>query len=596
MTEALKSLADYCGIGESYYDALGQQHITSDATRIALLEAMHLPGKRIRNDAAGLLAELQQRSARQPRALATETCHQPSVLANGGRVWGIAVQLYSVRSHRNWGIGDFTDLARLLEFTAAAGGDFVGVNPLHALFPDNPHHISPYSPSQRAFLNPLYIDVEAVPGFAELQCRLASADFSARLASLRAASCVDYAGVAALKDETLKQLFRHQPNESRQSFAAWRAEQGDALEQLARFEAGNQAENIDYRAWLQWLADQQLAAAAACGRRAGLTIGIYQDLAIGANPCGAESRRWTSVFANGAYTGAPPDEINAIGQDWGLPPLAPERLQEADYAPFIEVLRANMKHAGALRIDHVMGLQRLFWVPAGMKATDGAYVQYPFEEMLGIVIEESRRNQCLVIGEDLGTVPEGFRERMAAAGVLSYHPMIFERYPDGNFRLPADMAPHALVAVSTHDLPTLRGYWQGIDLDIRARLQLFPHAELHQRLVTERGWDRGRLLWALEQENLLPQGLGKDPSVMPDISTEAVAAVHALLARSPAQLLAIQAEDLLGVLDQANLPGTLEDKHPNWQQRLPVDLEDWPTHERAQAVLAAVRHERPGVR
>lgn len=595
MTDALKSLADAYGISESYYDALGQRHITSDAVRMALLEAMHLPGRRIAEDAAGLLAERQQHPPSPPRHPGTPgagLCHQPAKLADGGRAWGIAVQLYSVRSRRNWGIGDFTDLARLLEFTAAAGGDFVGVNPLHALFPDNPQHISPYSPSQRAFLNPLYIDVEAVPGFAEQQGRLASADFSARLTSLRAASCVDYVGVAALKDEILKQLFRQQAGEARQSFATWRAEQGEALAQLARFEAGNQAEDIDYRAWLQWLADTQLATAAACGRRAGLAIGIYQDLAIGANPCGAESRRWSSVFANGAYTGAPPDEINAVGQDWGLPPFSPERLQEAGYAPFIEVLRANMKHAGALRIDHVMGLQRLFWVPAGRKATEGAYVQYPFEEMLGIVIEESQRNQCLVIGEDLGTVPEGFRERMATAGVFSYHPMIFERYPDGNFRRPADIAPHALAAVSTHDLPTLRGYWQGIDLTLRARLQLFPHAELCQRLVTERGWDRGRLLWVLEQENLLPQGLGKDPSVMPDITTEAVAAVHALLARSPAQLLAIQAEDLLGVLDQANLPGTLEDKHPNWQQRLPVDLEDWATHERAQAVLAAVRSER----
>ncbi len=626
MTDALKKLAAYCGIDDAYRDALGNAHVTSDAVCIALLEAMHLPGAQVRNDPAGLLAKLQQRPAPQPTSCATDVCYQPT---QGDRAWGISVQLYGVRSRRNWGIGDFTDLARLLEFTAAAGGDFVGVNPLHALFPDNPLHISPYSPSHRSFLNTLYIDVDAVPGLshcAEAQRRLASADFLAQRDKLRASERVDYVGVAALKEAILRLLFRHQTKDRQQSFATWRTAQGEALEQLARFEAlqahfhaqdeniwgwplwpvayhdphsaavatfaAAHAEAIRYRAWLQWLADEQLAAAAERGRRAGLRIGIYLDLAIGANPGGAESWRWSAVFANGAHTGAPPDEINAVGQDWGLPPFTPERLRDVGYAPLIEVLQANMQHAGALRIDHVMGLQRLFWVPAGMKATDGAYVQYPFADMLGIVIEESQRNQCLVIGEDLGTVPEGFRDRMAAAGVLSYHPMIFERYPDGNFRLPAEIAPQALVAVSTHDLPTLRGFWSGLDLDIREKLALFPSAELYPRLVTERGWDRGRLLWALQRENLLPADVDNDPGLMPEMSTATVAAVHAFLARAPSQLLVIQAEDLLGVLDQANLPGTLEDKHPNWQQRLPVDLEDWATHERAQAVLTAVRQER----
>lgn len=592
MSDSLSALAAHCGIDASYVDALGHEHVTSDAVRVMLLEAMHLPPERVRNDPAGLLAELQSHPAAPVRPPARERCHQPAALNQNQRVWGISVQLYGVRSRRNWGIGDFTDLACLLEFTATAGGDFVGVNPLHALFPDNPLHISPYSPSHRGFLNPLYIDVEAVPGYPDVQCRLASADFSRRLEKLRTADCVDYAGVAALKHEVLTLLFQHQNIGRRHAFAAWRTQQGEALEQFAHFEAQT-CGNIDYRAWLQWLADEQLAAAAERGHRAGLAIGIYLDLAIGANPGGAEMQRWSAVFAQGAYTGAPPDEINAIGQDWGLPPFVPDRLFETGYAPFIEVLRANMKHAGALRIDHVMGLQRLFWVPAGRPATEGAYVQYPFEDLLGIVIEESRRNQCLVIGEDLGTVPEGFRERLAAAGVLSYHPMIFEREADGQFRLPGEIATQALVAVSTHDLPTLRGFWQGLDLGLRERLDLLPGKDLARRLVSERSWDRGRLLWALEREGLLPDGLGKDPGVMPEIWPSAVAAVHAYLARSNAQMLVIQAEDLLGVLHQANLPGTLEDKHPNWQQRLPVDLEDWTAHEPCQAVLAAVRQERP---
>lgn len=630
MNTPLHALATHFGIADGYHDIWGNYHPTSDATFSALLQAMHLPGGHLKNDPARLLSELQQQPTPTSRPADARTCYQPEELKEGHRVWGIAVQLYGVRSRRNWGIGDFTDLACLLEFTAAAGGDFVGVNPLHTLFPDNPHHISPYSPSHRSFINALYIDVEAVPEFAdcdEARRRPASADFSDRLNTLRAADRVDYAGVAAAKNEILHLLFQHQGIERKQAFVSWRNAQGEMLEQLARFEvlqahfrqqntavwgwplwppafhdphgpavaefAATHADQIAYRAWLQWLADEQLSMAAERGRRAGLRIGIYQDLAIGAHPGGAENWRWQAVFAQGAHTGAPPDEINSVGQDWGLPPFVPDRLRDAGFAPLTEILRANMRHAGALRIDHVMGLQRLFWIPAGMKATEGTYIPYPFEEMVSTVIEESLRNKCLVIGEDLGTVPDGFRERMVKAGIFSYHPMIFEREPDGQFRLPCDITAQALVAVSTHDLPTLRGFWAGLDLELREKLGLFPNQELARRLATEREWDRGRLLWALERESLLPEGLAKDPDVMPEIWTSAVTAVHVFLARSQARLLAIQAEDLLGVLDQANMPGTLEDKHPNWQQRLPVNLEDWATHERTQSLLTAVSQERP---
>jgi (1->4)-alpha-D-glucan 1-alpha-D-glucosylmutase len=560
-----------------------------------------------------------------------QRCHQPAAIQDGGRIWGLTVQLYGVRSQRNWGIGDFTDLARLIEFTGAAGGDIVGVNPLHALFPDNPAHISPYSPSQRSFFNVLYIDVEAVPEFAaceEARRRVVSADFSARLEALRAASLVDYPGVAAAKFEILRLLFAHfraAGGERAAAFAQWRNAQGKELERLARFEAlqahfraadanawGWPAWPAEYRdpespavaafvaanqdaiawhAWLQWLADAQLAVVAALAKQSGLAAGLYQDLAVGANPGGAEAWNWQAVFATAAHAGAPPDPLNLLGQDWGLPPFVPERLRAAAYRPFIDILRANMKHAGALRIDHVMGLMRVFWVPAGMHATEGAYVHYPFEDMLGIVALESQRNQCLVIGEDLGTVPEGFRPRLAECGVLSYHPLIFERYPDGNFRLPADVAPQALVAVSTHDLPTLRGYWRGHDLEVCTALQLFPNEDLRQHLIAERGWDRGRLLWALEQENLLPDGVSKDPAAMPDISAETVIAVHAYLARTPSRIMVVQPEDMLGVVEQPNLPGTLEHQHPNWQRRLPLPIEEWEEDPQFAALAAALRGE-----
>lgn len=577
-----------------------------------------------------------------PLIVVPHHCHQPEAIRDGGRIWGPTVQLYGVRSARNWGIGDFGDLLRLVEYTGAAGGDIVGVNPLHALFPDNPAHISPYSPSQRGFFNVLYIDVEAVPEFAACDAarhRVASAEFQARLAALRAAACVDYPGVAAAKFEVLRLLFDHfraADGERTAAFARWRAGQGEALEHLVRYEAlqarfraadpavwgwpawpaeyrdpaspavaafaAEHAAELAWHAWLQWLADDQLAAVAARADACGLATGLYQDLAVGANPGGAETWSWGEVFAGGgnggapagAHAGAPPDEINSVGQDWGLPPFVPACLRAAAYAPFVAILRANMKHAGALRIDHVMGLMRVFWVPAGMPASEGAYVHYPFEDMLGIVALESQRNRCLVIGEDLGTVPAGFRPRLADCGVLSYHPLIFERYEDGNFRLPVDVPPQALVAVSTHDLPTLRGFWRGADLDVRAALNLFPHEELRQRLVTERGWDRGRLLWALERENLLPLGVGKDPAALPEIDAATALAVHAFLARTPAQIMMVQPEDMLDVLEQPNLPGTLEHQHPNWQRRLPVPVEDWTGHPRFAALAETLRREGRG--
>jgi len=629
---ALAQLATAYGIADGYHDIWGGDHPTADSTRRDLLAAMHLPPDRLASDPTGLLAEWAARTSLPSPAPADPRCFAPAALAEGRRLWGLTVQLYGLRSRRNWGIGDFTDLARLIEFTAAQGGQCVGVNPLHALFPDDPTRISPYSPSHRSFLNVLYLDVEALPELADCPAarrRLASADFQARLAALRATPCVDYVGVAAAKFELLRLLFAHfraAGGARAEAFSHWRSQQGEALESFARFEAlqahfraadaavwgwpawptayrdpdapavaefaATHAEAVTWHAWLQWLADGQLAAAQTRARALGMALGLYRDLAIGANPGGAEVWRWQTVFAAGVNTGAPPDELNLLGQDWGLPPYVPHRLQEAGFRPFVEVLDANMRHAGALRIDHVMGLQRLFWVVQDTPASEGAYVAYPFDALLGLLGEASRRNGCLVIGEDLGTVPEGFREHLAAAGVLGYHPLIFERYPDGQFRLPADMPCQALIAASTHDLPTLAGFWRGDDLDVRTRLQLFPSDALRQRLVTERDWDRGRLLWALERAGLLPPGVGKDPAALPELTPAVIAAIHAYLARSAAELLVIQPEDLFGVTEQINVPGTVEDRHPNWQRKLPVDIEDWAGHADVTRILGAVRAER----
>jgi (1->4)-alpha-D-glucan 1-alpha-D-glucosylmutase len=635
LLEPLQQLADACGIAAAYQDIWGGHHTTSASARRDLLAAMHFD---LTQPPAALLAEWQDADRNCPTLPSDTTaarCFQPESVQNGARIWGLSLQLYSLRSQRNWGSGDFGDLLTLVDQVAAAGGDFIGLNPLHALFPDNPAHISPYSPSHRAFLNVLYIDVAAVPEFdacAAAQSRHASAEFQQQLAALRATECVDYVGVAQAKFAILSLLyaqFRQTGGARAQAFADWRSEQGESLTRFARYEALQvhfrttqnawgwpawpedyrdpaspavaafaeaHADTVDYRAWLQWVAATQLAAVAARADALGMTIGLYQDLAVGANTGGAEVWSWLSVFAianGGANTGAPPDELNLLGQDWGLPPFVPQRLRAAGYQPFIDILRANMQYAGALRIDHVMGLMRLFWVPPDTPATEGAYVHYPFDDMLGIVARESLRHTCLVIGEDLGTVPDGFRERLCEAGVLSYHPLMFERYPDGQFRLPADMPRQALVAAGTHDLPTLSGFWRGVDLDVRTQLMLFPSDALRQRLINERDWDRGRLLWALEREGLLPEGVSKDPSLLPELSPTAIAAIHAYLARSPAMLLVVQPEDLFGQSEQINVPGTLEDQHPNWQRKLPLPIEDWADNASFAGNIAALRAERP---
>ncbi|MBK7424007.1 MAG: 4-alpha-glucanotransferase, partial [Propionivibrio sp.] len=568
--------------------------------------------------------------------VAPVVCFQPEAVSGSNRTWGLTVQLYGLRSRRNWGIGDFSDLHSLVDMTAEAGGGVLGVNPLHALFPENPGRISPYSPSNRCYLNILYLDVAAVPEFAECEAArqlVGNETFQARLRRLRTGSQVAYEEASAVKREVLALLYRHffdkhlsQDDDRAQAFKRYRKQCGASLEQHARFEAlqdhfhhenptvwgwpawpeayrhpeapavsvfaEEYREAVTFFVWLQWLADEQLVAVGQHAARRGLGVGLYQDLALGVNPGGSEY--WTNqeVFAKDAYAGAPPDDFNLYGQDWGLPPLVPHRLRDAAYAPFIAVLRAAMRQGGALRIDHVIGLARVFWVPAGRPATEGSYVACPLEDLLGIVALESQRNQCLVIGEDLGTVPDGFQTRLNAAGILSYRPFLFERTDGGNFKPPSEYPRQALVAVSTHDLPTLSGLWQGHDLDLRSALKLFPSEELRRRQLVERSQDRARILMALEGAGLLPDEASVHPVSMPVMTPAVMIAIHAYLARSPAQVLVVQPEDIFGQIEQANLPGSQDDQHPNWRRRLPLNLEDWRGDERFTALKDALRRER----
>jgi (1->4)-alpha-D-glucan 1-alpha-D-glucosylmutase len=554
----------------------------------------------------------------------------PDALERGERRWGVAVQLYSLRSAYNWGIGDFGDLRRLVAHAADAGADFVGLNPLHALYPARPEHCSPYGPSSRAFLNVLYVDVTAVPEYetcAGAQRLVAQPAFVERLAQLRAAELVDYSGVAELKLPVLRELhaaFRAThllPDTERgRSFLAFVARSGEALFLHALFDtfsahfggsgwrewpddyrdpgsgavrafAREHAQEVELYEYLQWLADEQLAVAQAEAHSRGMLLGLYRDLAVGIDAGGADAWGGQRLYRSGATVGAPPDALALRGQDWGLPAPDPESLRARAYADVVRLLRANMRHCGALRIDHVMALMRLWWVPSGAGAEAGAYVAYPFDDLLGILALESERNRCLVIGEDLGTVPERVRSTLPASGVYSYRVLYFEKDANGAFREPARYPSLAMATVTTHDLPPLVSWWEGSDLALRDTLALFPTPEIRRHCYVERAADRRALLRALAADGLLPHEQDPDSPAYTQMSIELAAAIHAWLARSAAALMTVHAEDLLLLRDAVNVPGTTTE-HPNWRRRLAREVDALLAVRQAHVLCERVRAER----
>ncbi len=562
--------------------------------------------------------------------LAPPRCHEPADLAGGARRWGVAVQLYTIRSPRNWGIGDFADLERFVREAATAGADFVGLNPLHALFGADPASFSPYGPSSRHWLNVLYIAVDSVPEFAECveaRTRVAERSFQAELARLRATRLVDYRGVAVVKLQILHLLHAHFRREHIErgtargrEFEAFVAARGESLRRHAIFEALDEsmraelgaqggwtswpvpyrdpagravrafargaAQRIEFHSWLQWLADTQLAAAARAARDAGMSVGLYGDLAVGVSPGGSEVWSNQDVYRLGAAVGAPPDALALKGQDWGIPPQDPEALVRRAYGPFIELMRDNMRHFGALRLDHVMALHRLWWVPRGLAATEGGYVHYPLRDLVGIVGLESERNHCLVIGEDLGTVPDEVRDAMQETGVYHYKVLLFEKGSDGGFLPPADWTRRALASVSTHDLPTLKSWWEGTDIALRDRLDLYPTPDVRAAVEASRADDRERLIDALAAAGVRPRW------PVDHFEPAFAGAVHAFLAASRSALAVVQAEDLLGMADPVNVPGTSAE-HANWQRKLDADLAAVFAGDAAQPLLEAMRRYRP---
>lgn len=543
--------------------------------------------------------------------VAPERCWVPEGLGETKRLWGISIQLYLLRSKTNWGIGDFGDLKRFVEIMADLGASVVGLNPLHAMFLDDPEHASPYSPASRLFLNVLYVDVTAVPGFdtsLEVRMLVEHAAFQDDLAASRDAPLVDHNAVARLKLPVLETLYsafcEAATDEDRGAFAAFRREQGEALERFCRFqalrehfatEAPDQADwrrwpvafrdagssvverfaqehryRIEFFAWLQWTADRQLGDAAATAAARGMEIGLYRDLAVGANGSGAEGWSNPSTVLSSVHIGAPPDVLSPSGQDWGLPAFDPRALREEAYAGFVELLRANMRHAGGLRIDHVMALQHLYLIPEGRPPTEGAYVGYPMEDLISVLALESQRQCCLVVGEDLGTVPEGFRDRMAAAGILSYRVVFFERKEDGNLIAPQGYPALALAVLGSHDLATLRGWWEGHDIALRAELDLYPRPEEEARQRSQRKEQRLAFIEALVQAHLLEPAEVRTDAPFDEHLAEAA---HAFLAQTSSGLAVVQLDDLLQETEQVNLPGTA-DQYPNWRRKNALSIEE----------------------
>ncbi|BAL24936.1 malto-oligosyltrehalose synthase [Azoarcus sp. KH32C] len=563
--------------------------------------------------------------------------------AGADRLWGPSVQVYALSSARSWGMGDFGDLRRLVDIAADAGAHFVGVNPLHALFPYAPEHANPYSPSNREWLNVLYLDIESMRDFAECVAareRVASAGFRARLDALHETPLVDYAGVAATKLEVLELLYQHfrslhldRGTQRAGLFRDFQREGGRSLRLHALFDAlqahfrrldpairgwtswpeayrdaqGSAVEafalenelRIEFFEYLQWQAEGQLQAVASRARARGMRVGLCRDLAMGVNEAGSETWTRPTLHASGARAGAPPDESNPAGRDRGFPPVIPQRLADEAYAPFLAVLRANMRHAGALRLERVTALMRLFWLPGGLRGAElecpGAYVASPMQDLLGLLSLESRSHNCVMIGEGLGDAPPVIREGMARHGLLACRSLYFaHEYGDEGERTgilrPPQWPEATLAVVGTHKLPTLRGYWSGHDLELRRTFGLYRTAEQHERQAARRREDCEALIAALRAEDLLATDAGIPP---PDHGAELAPAVYRFLARSPAAMLAVQLEDVLDQLESADFPGTTEEAHPNWRRKLEVELADLAVDPRWLAVAAAIAAERP---
>lgn len=499
-------------------------------------------------------------------------------------LWGISCQLYSLRSTRNWGMGDYTDLFDLVGWAAEAGMDMIAINPIHAPMLDDQDSISPYSPSDRRFLNPLYIDPEQEKDF--FQCEELAADFKtiefrSHLDALRAAEWVDYFEVRAVKFRVFGRMFNHfrtrhlaagtvRANE----FHCFVSERGASLKAFSELESQHNDLKVDcgedpvFHQYLQWLSHKQLTACQTLATKRGMTVGLLGDLAVGAVREGAEVKDNADLFCPSATIGAPPDQFSAQGQDWSLPALNPVAMRDNKFQHYIQLLRANMTPYGALRIDHILGLLRLWWCLPQVER--GTYVYYPFAELMRLLCLESQRNCCRVIGEDMGLVPDELRQAMDASGVYSNGLFYFERDRDQCFSRPETHKPSALLMVANHDVPTLAGWWSGADIALQREIGLLDSGESETRAIEERNVDKTRLLEWLEQQQLLPaEWVGSNPDRELDLSL--CGAILKANARTRSKMMLFQLDDLMLEEKPVNIPGTWRE-YPNWRRKLKRNL------------------------
>ena len=556
--------------------------------------------------------------------VAPESVYQPKLLANGGRMNGLTMHLYSLRSERNWGIGDFTDLLNLMKYAAEKKLDFVGINPLHALFTSKPAFASPYSPSSREWLNPIYLDIEKVGAFTyneQLKNWQAQPKIRQRIAALRVTETVTYTAVWACKRDALQMAFNAFEQDAceaaaneRAAFEAFVLEKGEALQGFGLFEALGQyysrpgqvgwqswpsefhqpdgeavekfarshEREIRFYMWLQWLCAEQLLEVNQAAAEYGVKLGIYGDLAVGVARGSADTWLNRQDYCMDLSVGAPPDPLGPTGQNWDLPPLNPLMLKHTGYEKFAHLLRENMRLYGVLRIDHVMALCRLWWVLNDKTADFGAYVHYDAEVMFAILALESQRNCCVIIGEDLGTVPDQARYLLNRYQVFSYKVMYFSKGWNG-FQLPEEYPEQAITVISTHDVAPLAGYWIGKDLDTMFKLGTLPDAAAFQTALDEREHDKADLLDKLKETGCL----GADVQMPAKADETLLAALHKYGALSRSKLYAVQLENLLGVIDNLNVPGVTEG-YPNWAQKMPVSLEDFLQHRLMGGQLAII--------
>jgi len=544
-----------------------------------------------------------------------ERAYMDPHLGRGGRAAGIAVSLYGVRSERNWGCGDFHDLRSVIDWVAEElGASFVSLNPLHAIHNRRPFNTSPYLPNSIFYQNFLYLDVEGMEDFE--RCRRAralreTAEVAREIEELRATPYVEYERVSALKLRFLKlgfaQFLRERRNGSARAraFEAFREREGDLLERYATYCALDEElhrRNADLWMWtdwpapyqdpdsaetrafrqkrwrrvmfyqyLQWQIDLQLAGAQQWARDRHLSIGLYHDLALATDRFGSDLWAHRPFYVAGCRVGSPPDDFSPKGQDWAFPPPNSARHREDGYRLFAESIRKNCRHGGALRIDHVMRLFRLFWIPDGVEATEGAYVLERNHDFVRILALESVRNRVVVVGEDLGTVDPAIRETLARFGILSYRLFYFEKNERGEFRRSDEYPVQSLVSSTTHDLPTLAGFWVGADITARRAAGMIDD-EVRDAQLEQRRTEKQKMLDVLFQLELVRKDLPRSAAAYAELTGELHNAIVGFLAMTPAQLLAINQEDLTKEVDQQNLPGSTW-QYPNWGRKMRFTIE-----------------------